>query len=47
MSVGKPWSGTEDIVYAEGLKKMLELEKKMTEDGLLEYVKKHSDFPEE
>lgn len=47
MSMGKTWSSTKKRDYVEGLRKMLELEKKMTEDGLLEYVKTHNDFPKE
>ena len=47
ISKGKTWRVTKNRVYAEGLNKMLELEKKMTEKGLLEYVKTHNDFPEE
>ncbi len=37
----------EDRIYGDGLRKMLELEQKMTANGLLKYVYNHSDFPEE
>ena len=37
----------EDRIYGDGLRKMLELEQKMTANGLLKYVYTHSDFPEE
>ena len=47
MSIGKTWHWKENRIYTEGLRKMLELEKKMTAEGLLEYVKTHNDFPEE
>ena len=47
ISIGKTWDLQKDRIYTEGLRKMLELEKKMTEDGLLEYVKTHNDFPKE
>ena len=48
MSKGKTWHPKQNIVYAEGLRKMLELEKKMKgEKGALEYVETHNDFPKE
>lgn len=40
-------SKRKDRIYGDGLRKMLELEKKMTADELLKYVKTHNDFPEE
>ena len=40
-------SKRKDRIYGEGLRKMLELEKKMTADGLLDYIYKHNDFPQE
>ena len=37
----------EDRIYGDGLRKMLELENKMTANGLLDYVYTHNDFPKE
>ncbi len=36
-----------DKIYGDGLRKMLELEQKLSANGLLKYVFTHSDFPQE
>lgn len=40
-------SKRQDRIYGGGLRKMLEMEKKMSVSGLLDYVYTHNDFPKE